>query len=75
MMLTSYLLYLMMAAILLWMWRRVRGMTLEEIVQASANEHHELNAVFETHPRGGSWPELCGWLEKRSESEQMQRDP
>ncbi len=61
--LSAYLLYPMMAVILLWMYKRVRGMSLEEIVQRSANEHHELTALFEIHPGGGDWSEFCGWLE------------
>jgi len=34
--LTAYLLYLMAAIILIWMWKRTRGMTLETIIETSA---------------------------------------
>ncbi len=65
--LTAYLLYPMMAFILLWMWTRVRAMSLEEIVEQSATEHHRLIALFEIHPRGGNWTEYCSWLEHQTE--------
>ena len=63
---SAYLLYPMMAIILLWMWVRVRGKSLEEIVQTSADEHHALTDLFEDHPLGGSWPEFCSWQKIKS---------
>lgn len=63
---SAYLLYPMMAIILLWMWVRVRGKSLEQIVQTSADEHHALTDLFEDHPRGGSWPEFCNWQNNKS---------
>ena len=62
----AYLLYPMMAVILLWMWRRVRTMSLEDIVEKSATEHHELNALNEIHPRGGDWSWFCTQLDSQS---------
>lgn len=70
----AYLLYLMMAVILLWMWKRVRGMSLEEIVEKSATEHHQLTALFEVHPRGGDWSEFCHWLDQESKPDTDQHN-
>ncbi len=60
---SAYLLYLIMAIIMLWMWQRVRGKTIEDIVHESAEEHHRLNALYQIHPLGGSWHELQSWTE------------
>ena len=59
----GYLLYPTMAVILLWMWLRVRGMSIEEIVQQSARHHHELTALFEIYPQGGDWQKFQHWTE------------
>ena len=64
---SAYLLYLIMAIILLWMWQRVRGKSVEDIVQESADHHHQLIALFEVHPQGGSWREFESWVEDGSD--------
>ena len=55
------LLYPIMAIIIVSMWRRVQGMTIEEIVAKSAAEHHNLIKIFEQHPQGGDWDEFQQW--------------
>lgn len=60
----GYLLYPVMATILVWMWVRVRGMTLEEIVSKSSDEHHALVEIFQHHPRGGHSTEIARWLDE-----------
>lgn len=72
--LSAYLLYPIMAAILLYMWRQVRGMTLEEIVHKSAHHHHELIALFEVHPRGGAWPQFSQWLDEQNRRNSATRE-
>ncbi len=59
--LAAYLLYPIMIVILLWMWSRVRGMKLEDIVEKSADEHHQVNDIFAEHPRGGDWLQFESW--------------
>ncbi len=59
----GYLLYPIMVAILVWMWFRVRGMNIEEIVAQSADEHHTVNDIFERHPHGGDWSEFTKWVD------------
>lgn len=66
---SAYLLYPIMAGILIYMWKQVRGMTLEEIVHKSAKLHHELIALFEAHPRGGDWPQFLKWQNDQTESD------
>ena len=60
----GYLLYPIMIVILVWMWIRVRGMTLEEIVAQSSDEHHALVEIFEHHPHGGDWSEFSDWVDR-----------
>ena len=60
----GYLLYPIMLALLVWMWIRVRGMTLEEIVAQSSDEHHALVDIFEHHPHGGDWSEFSDWVDR-----------
>lgn len=64
----AYLLYPIMAGILIYMWKQVRSMTLEEIVHKSANYHHELIALFEVHPRGGDWSHFLEWQNEQPAS-------
>jgi len=71
--LTAYLLYLMAALILIWMWKRTRGMTLETIIETSAKEHHQLTALYATHPYGGSWSWYCAWLDSNSDKHQSEK--
>ena len=66
---SAYLLYPIMAGILIYMWKQVRGMTLEEIVHKSAKMHHELIALFEAHPRGGDWLQFLEWQNDQTESD------
>ena len=61
----GYLLYLAMVAIMVWMWFRVRGMTLEEIVAQSSDEHHALVEIFEHHPHGGNWTDFSEWVDRQ----------
>lgn len=57
-----FVLYPIMAVILIWMWRRVRGRTLADIMQASADVHHDLADVFNEHPYGGTAREVERWV-------------
>ena len=61
---SSYFLYPIMIAILAWMWIRVRGMTIEEIVKKSADEHHVLLEIAEHHPYGGNSTEYSEWVKQ-----------
>lgn len=66
---SAYLLYPIMAVILIYMWKKVRGMTLEEIVHKSADQHHKLIALFEDHPQGGDWPQFLRWQNEKIKSD------
>jgi hypothetical protein len=56
------LLYPVMIVIVLWMWLRVRGLNLGEMVKRSSDEHHHLNKIFMEHPEGGNWREIEHWV-------------
>ena len=62
-------LYVIAVAILLWMWLRVRGKSLEEIVKGSADQHHRLVEVFTEHPHGGSAVQVTKWFERKLNQE------
>ncbi len=60
---SGFLLYPIMALILLWMWYRVKGMSIEDIVRQSSEEHHMLVEVFDQHPQGGDWTQYQQWVD------------
>ncbi len=57
----GFALYPIMAIILWVMWRRVQGMTLEQILAKAAAEHHQLNEIFKAYPQGGDFREMERW--------------
>ncbi len=57
----GYLLYLLLAAIIFAMWRRVRGLAFTDLIERSAQEHHVIQRIGEKHPGGGSWKEFKEW--------------
>ncbi len=57
-------LYPMMGVIVYSMWQRVRGYTLEDIVEASAQEHHALTDLFYDHPEGGTAAQYDTWMQQ-----------
>jgi len=57
-------LYPIAAIILIAMWRNVRGMTIEQIVDKSSREHHMINHIFEQHPQGGDWDQFQKWTDR-----------
>ncbi len=63
----GWALYLLALALAFWFWRRVRGLSFEDILDRSAHEHHRVMAVFSRHPHGGNWREYRQW-EKDSAS-------
>ena len=66
---SGYLLYPIAVIIVLWMWSRVRGMSIEQIVNHSERQHHELTAIFEEHPKGGDWRLFQTWVENSATSQ------
>ncbi len=55
-------LYPMMAAIIYVIWRKLRGRSIEEIVEDSAHEHRALLDVAANHPEGGTAKQYSDWL-------------
>ncbi len=54
---SGYLLYLVVAALLVLFWRHVRGMSFDGLLAQAATEHHHVHRVLAEHPDGGTWQE------------------
>ena len=39
-------------------------MSIEDIVDKSAAEHHHLIEVFDRHPLGADWKQFCKWVDE-----------
>ena len=61
-----YVLFFLLAA---WMWRRCRGLSVEQIIERDTREHHRVHAVFVSHPQGGSWGQFRRWMKDASRSD------
>ncbi len=54
---SGYLLYVLVAALLVLFWRQVRGQSFDDLLSRSARDHHHVHRVLENHPGGGTWQE------------------
>lgn len=63
---SGVLLYLLIAGLLVMFWRRVRGMSFDELLERSRREHHHVRRVLAKHPRGGSWKEHKAWMREEA---------
>ncbi len=58
----GYLLYLVLAALLVLFWRHVRGLSFDALLARAAREHDRVHRVLAKHPEGGSWGEYLDWM-------------
>jgi Copper binding octapeptide repeat len=64
---TGYILHLLLLSIIYMMWRRVRGMSFEAMLDRSADEHHVVQAFHAQHPHGGTWSQFRQyWTEREA---------
>ena len=60
------ILYLFLFALLARFWWRVRGLSFNELLDRSAQEHHVVLDVAMKHPRGGTWKQHQRWMQEVS---------
>ncbi len=54
---SGYLLYLLVAALLVLFWRHVRGPSFDALLARAAKQHHHVHRMLAKHPEGGTWRE------------------
>ena len=55
-------LYAIFAVLILWFMQRARGHSLRALIDSTGDGHHQIHAVVQKHPRGGSWQQHKQWL-------------
>ena len=63
---SGYLLYLVVAGLLVLFWRHLRGVSFDGLLARAATEHHHVHRVLAKHPEGGTWREYRDWLKAES---------
>ena len=63
---SGYLLYLVVAALLILFWRHVRGLSFDRLLARAEEEHHRVHRVLAKHPDGGAWREYLDWMKAES---------
>lgn len=59
---SGYLLYLLVAALMVLFWRHVRGLSFDALLSRAAEAHHHVHRVLAKHPQGGTWREHLDWM-------------
>ena len=59
---SGYLLYLVVAALLVLFWRHVRGLSFDALLARATREHRHVHRVLARHPEGGAWREYQDWM-------------
>jgi hypothetical protein len=68
---SGLILHLLLAAIVLQFWRNSRGMSVDELLERSAREHHVVKEVHARHPLGGTWKEYRKWVAEVEQHESV----
>ena len=61
----GWVLYLVLAALLFYFWTRVRGASLDELIDRQHQEHVAVHKVLHKHPKGGTFEEFQRWSRGR----------
>ena len=61
------ILYLLLLALIVLFWLKVRGLSFDDILEKIEHEHHHVHRVIAKHPLGGKWKEHQQWLEEEDE--------
>lgn len=58
----GWMLYIVLAVLLFFVFPHFRGKSMEDLFEDSEALHHQVNAVGAEHPRGGSWAQHRAWM-------------
>ncbi len=70
MILLGSLLYVIFVVLVAMLWRRMWGLSSEQLFERAAQEHHLVLAVTHVHPRGGNWQQHQRWLAEQANASQ-----
>jgi len=55
-------LFVLLGALLFYFWTKVRGMSLDELIERQHDEHVAVHKVLHIHPKGGTYQEFNRWM-------------
>lgn len=58
----GWLLYVVLAALLFYFWTKVRGASMDELMERQHEEHVAVHKVLHKHPKGGTYEEFSRWM-------------
>lgn len=61
------ILYGLFVLIVFWFWRRMQGLSLDDLLERSAHEHHDILKVIAKHTSGGAWWQHQQWMAQMKE--------
>ncbi len=59
---TGPLLYVLVVALLLMFWWKVRGLSFDALLEQGRREHRQVLKVIAKHPHDGTWKEHRKWM-------------
>lgn len=59
---SGFLLYVLVAALLVLFRRHSRGQSFDDLLARGACDHHHVHRVLTKHPQGGGWKEYQAWM-------------
>jgi hypothetical protein len=62
------ILYLLLAAIIVMFWLKIRKKSLDDLLEQSNRDHHHVQKVIAKHSYGGSWNEHQQWMKEEDSS-------
>jgi len=57
------MLYVLLVALLYYMWTFRGTGGLDQLIDRAEHEHHRVHKVISRHPRGGTWQQYQRWLD------------
>ena len=58
------ILYLLLLALIILFWQKVRGLSFDDILGQIDHDHHHVHRVIGKHPLGGTWKEHQQWMQE-----------
>ena len=56
------ILYLLLLALSIMFWQKLRGMSFDDVLTEIDRVHHHVHKVIAEHPQGGTWQKHQQWL-------------